>query len=89
MIELRRPFAYKLFLFQDDCLAINRGTNITFADNYCQSGHGISIVSCSIKFANLFKYLSSRAPSRQIPLSPMSRFPETMLLAGDYRTRAN
>lgn len=32
---------------QDDCLAINRGTNITFADNYCQSGHGISIGSIS------------------------------------------
>ncbi|KAG2136606.1 glycoside hydrolase [Suillus bovinus] len=32
---------------QDDCLAINRGTNITFADNYCETGHGISIGSIS------------------------------------------
>ncbi|KAG1828202.1 glycoside hydrolase family 28 protein [Suillus variegatus] len=34
-------------LNQDDCLAINRGTNITFADNYCEYGHGISIGSIS------------------------------------------
>ncbi|KAG2032932.1 glycoside hydrolase family 28 protein [Suillus americanus] len=33
-----------LFL-QDDCLAIKSGTNITFADNYCEGGHGISIGS--------------------------------------------
>ncbi|KAG2128451.1 glycoside hydrolase [Suillus cothurnatus] len=32
---------------QDDCLAINMGTNITFADNYCEGGHGISIGSIS------------------------------------------
>jgi len=30
---------------QDDCLAINSGSNITFANNYCCDGHGISIVS--------------------------------------------
>ncbi|KIJ62447.1 glycoside hydrolase family 28 protein [Hydnomerulius pinastri MD-312] len=30
---------------QDDCLAINRGTNIVFQDNYCDGGHGISIGS--------------------------------------------
>ncbi|KAG1802433.1 glycoside hydrolase [Suillus variegatus] len=34
-------------LNQDDCLAISRGTNITFADNYCEYGHGISIGSIS------------------------------------------
>ncbi|KAG1792354.1 glycoside hydrolase family 28 protein [Suillus plorans] len=34
-------------LNQDDCLAIKRGTNITFADNYCEYGHGISIGSIS------------------------------------------
>ncbi len=28
---------------QDDCLAINSGTNITFSNNYCSGGHGISI----------------------------------------------
>ncbi|KAJ7577413.1 glycoside hydrolase [Mycena floridula] len=28
---------------QDDCLAINRGTNITFTGNSCTGGHGISI----------------------------------------------
>ncbi|KAJ8597205.1 glycoside hydrolase family 28 protein [Rhizopogon salebrosus TDB-379] len=32
---------------QDDCLAINEGSNITFANNYCRSGHGISIGSIS------------------------------------------
>ncbi|THV03485.1 glycoside hydrolase [Dendrothele bispora CBS 962.96] len=30
---------------QDDCLAINRGTNITFQNNKCSGGHGISIGS--------------------------------------------
>jgi len=30
---------------QDDCLAINRGTNITFTGNSCTGGHGISIGS--------------------------------------------
>ncbi|KAJ7087204.1 glycoside hydrolase [Mycena belliarum] len=28
---------------QDDCLAINRGTNIVFTGNSCTGGHGISI----------------------------------------------
>ncbi|KAF9075563.1 glycoside hydrolase [Rhodocollybia butyracea] len=33
---------------QDDCLAINRGTSITFSNNVCQGiGHGISIGSIS------------------------------------------
>lgn len=32
------------FCMQDDCLAINRGRNIVFRDNYCNGGHGISIV---------------------------------------------
>ncbi|KAG0703397.1 glycoside hydrolase family 28 protein [Suillus ampliporus] len=32
---------------QDDCLAIGKGTNITFVDNYCSDGHGISIGSIS------------------------------------------
>ncbi|KAJ6542840.1 pectin lyase fold/virulence factor [Mycena capillaripes] len=30
---------------QDDCLAINRGSNITFTGNSCTGGHGISIGS--------------------------------------------
>ncbi|KAG6372447.1 pectin lyase fold/virulence factor [Boletus reticuloceps] len=30
---------------QDDCLAINRGKNIVFEDNYCHGGHGVSIGS--------------------------------------------
>ncbi|THV03533.1 glycoside hydrolase [Dendrothele bispora CBS 962.96] len=30
---------------QDDCLAINRGTDITFQNNQCSGGHGISIGS--------------------------------------------
>jgi len=32
---------------QDDCLAINSGSNITFSDNSCADGHGISIGSIS------------------------------------------
>ncbi|EPQ57695.1 hypothetical protein GLOTRDRAFT_104965 [Gloeophyllum trabeum ATCC 11539] len=30
---------------QDDCIAINKGTNIVFKDNTCSGGHGISIGS--------------------------------------------
>nr|XP_018264935.1 uncharacterized protein I303_03117 [Kwoniella dejecticola CBS 10117]OBR87093.1 hypothetical protein I303_03117 [Kwoniella dejecticola CBS 10117] len=30
---------------QDDCLAINKGSGITFSNNYCSGGHGISIGS--------------------------------------------
>ncbi|KAF5343851.1 hypothetical protein D9758_015878 [Tetrapyrgos nigripes] len=30
---------------QDDCLAINRGTSITFQNNRCSGGHGISVGS--------------------------------------------
>lgn len=30
---------------QDDCLAVNSGTNIKFLNNYCSGGHGISIGS--------------------------------------------
>lgn len=30
---------------QDDCLAVNSGTNIYFTNNYCSGGHGISIGS--------------------------------------------
>lgn len=30
---------------KDDCLAINKGTNIVFKSNSCTGGHGISIVS--------------------------------------------
>ncbi|KAF8586952.1 glycoside hydrolase family 28 protein [Ramaria rubella] len=32
---------------QDDCLAINKGSNIVFQDNTCIGGHGISIGSIS------------------------------------------
>ncbi|KAK7458792.1 hypothetical protein VKT23_009798 [Stygiomarasmius scandens] len=32
---------------QDDCLAINRGTSITFTGNTCSGGHGISVGSIS------------------------------------------
>ena len=30
---------------QDDCIAINKGSNIVFQRNSCTGGHGISIVS--------------------------------------------
>ncbi|KAL5606709.1 hypothetical protein BROUX41_003104 [Berkeleyomyces rouxiae] len=32
-------------LNQDDCLAINSGSNITFTNGYCSGGHGLSIGS--------------------------------------------
>ncbi|KAF8198129.1 endo-polygalacturonase PG1 [Pholiota molesta] len=32
---------------QDDCLAINKGTNIVFSGNSCTGGHGISVGSIS------------------------------------------
>ncbi|THV05109.1 polygalacturonase [Dendrothele bispora CBS 962.96] len=32
---------------QDDCLAINKGSNITFTGNSCTGGHGISVGSIS------------------------------------------
>ncbi|KAK7684462.1 hypothetical protein QCA50_012409 [Cerrena zonata] len=32
---------------QDDCLAINKGSNITFQRNTCSGGHGISVGSIS------------------------------------------
>ncbi|XP_023310577.1 polygalacturonase-like [Anoplophora glabripennis] len=40
---------------QDDCLAINSGTNIVFADNYCSGGHGISIGSVGGRDNNVVK----------------------------------
>lgn len=30
---------------QDDCLAVNSGSNIVFSNNYCSGGHGMSIGS--------------------------------------------
>jgi polygalacturonase len=30
---------------QDDCLAVNSGTQITFTGGYCSGGHGLSIGS--------------------------------------------
>jgi len=30
---------------QDDCLAVNSGTDITFTGGYCSGGHGLSIGS--------------------------------------------
>ncbi|VDB91724.1 unnamed protein product [Peniophora sp. CBMAI 1063] len=32
---------------QDDCVAINSGSNLVFSNNYCSGGHGISIGSIS------------------------------------------
>ncbi|CAE6432565.1 unnamed protein product [Rhizoctonia solani] len=32
---------------QDDCIAINKGSNIVFQRNYCSGGHGISVGSVS------------------------------------------
>jgi len=42
-VTIQNSFVYN----QDDCLAINKGTGITFKNNYCSGGHGISIGSIS------------------------------------------
>lgn len=38
----------------DDCLAVNSGTNIAFNGNYCEGGHGISIVSGTFSNEHVF-----------------------------------
>lgn len=40
-VTIQNSFCYN----QDDCLAINSGSNINFVNNYCSGGHGISIGS--------------------------------------------
>ncbi|KAG6019730.1 hypothetical protein E4U41_003128 [Claviceps citrina] len=40
---------------QDDCLAINSGSNITFTDGFCSGGHGLSIGSVGAKSDNQVK----------------------------------
>ncbi|KAJ1569688.1 hypothetical protein HK405_008575, partial [Cladochytrium tenue] len=40
-IIIKNSYVYN----QDDCLAVNSGSNITFSGNYCSGGHGISIGS--------------------------------------------
>lgn len=42
---------------QDDCLAINKGSNIVFQRNTCVGGHGISVV-------RLISLLQSRVRAR-------------------------
>lgn len=40
---------------QDDCLAINSGTNITFTGGNCSGGHGLSIGSVGGRSSNIVK----------------------------------
>ena len=40
---------------QDDCIAINSGTNITFTDGNCSGGHGLSIGSVGGRSDNTVK----------------------------------
>ncbi|KAH8654806.1 glycoside hydrolase [Ilyonectria robusta] len=40
---------------QDDCLAINSGTNITFTGGNCSGGHGLSIGSVGGRSDNVVK----------------------------------
>ena len=62
---------------QDDCLAINKGSNIVFQSNTCSGSHGISIgsITSNVVVSNIYvannnilnKYVfrslnSSRAP---------------------------
>ncbi|KAG5924096.1 hypothetical protein E4U42_004750 [Claviceps africana] len=42
---------------QDDCLAINSGTNITFTGGYCSGGHGLSIGSVGGRTDNAVKHV--------------------------------
>ncbi|PSR71560.1 hypothetical protein PHLCEN_2v12569 [Hermanssonia centrifuga] len=41
---------------QDDCLAINKGSNITFQGNICSGGHGISIgsITSDVTVSNIY-----------------------------------
>lgn len=43
---------------QDDCLAINSGTNITFTGGTCSGGHGLSIGSVGGRTNNVVKTVS-------------------------------
>ncbi|WYZ41239.1 hypothetical protein EsH8_V_000134 [Colletotrichum jinshuiense] len=43
---------------QDDCLAINSGTNITFTGGSCSGGHGLSIGSVGGRSDNVVKTVS-------------------------------
>jgi len=40
-LTIKNSFVYN----NDDCLAVNSGTNIYFSNNYCWGGHGVSIGS--------------------------------------------
>ncbi|KAM0328857.1 hypothetical protein ACHAQA_005273 [Verticillium albo-atrum] len=40
---------------QDDCIAINSGTNITFTGGDCSGGHGLSIGSVGLRSNNIVK----------------------------------
>ncbi|KAG5956954.1 hypothetical protein E4U58_006339 [Claviceps cyperi] len=40
---------------QDDCIAINSGSNITFVDGFCSGGHGLSIGSVGGRNLNTVK----------------------------------
>ncbi|EQC34264.1 polygalacturonase [Saprolegnia diclina VS20] len=40
---------------QDDCLAINSGTGITFTNGFCSGGHGLSIGSVGGRSSNIVK----------------------------------
>ncbi|CAA9959021.1 Polygalacturonase [Pyrenophora teres f. maculata] len=40
---------------QDDCMAVNSGTNIHFTNNICSGGHGISIGSVGLRSNNVVK----------------------------------
>ncbi|KAG5950810.1 hypothetical protein E4U53_004375 [Claviceps sorghi] len=40
---------------QDDCLAVNSGSNITFVNSFCSGGHGISIGSVGGRTDNVVK----------------------------------
>jgi hypothetical protein len=73
-VTIENSFVYN----QDDCLAINRGTGITFKNNYCSGGHGISIVS-DIPYSGIHanELLVRRAPSARRQPSLESRFQTT------------
>lgn len=67
---------------KDDCLAINKGTNIVFQGNSCTGGHGISIVRSLIgmdwKNKNILTN-NCRDPLTPMSQSPASLFPEILL----------
>lgn len=60
---------------QDDCLAINSGTDITFTGGTCSGGHGLSIVSLTSQSPlKAVSHMQSRVPLVAATTTPWRTF---------------